>query len=81
MGMGMAEMPDTFGLIEYFITDIHTEIVGNEVRIICGVRRCGQIHWLYSTVMPAERLLVCSRACGDAAIEAFNSEQAPALAH
>jgi len=80
--MGMAEMPDTFGLIEYFITDIHTEIVGNEVRIICGVRRCGQIHWLYSTVMPAERLLINARACSEAALAAFDGEHmAPALAH
>jgi len=75
-------MPDTFGLIEYFITDIRTEVIGNEVRIICGVRRCGTIHWLYSVVMPAESLLVCSKACGEAALEAFNGDQpAPALAH
>ena len=70
-----AKMPDTFGLPEYFITDVVTEIDGSNVRIICGVRRGGQVHWLYSAVMPADRLMSGSRQCNDAAIEAYNLQQ------
>ena len=79
--MAIAEMPDTFGLIEYYVTDIHTEVIGNDIRIVCGVRRCGTVHWLYSVIMPAEHLLTCSRRCSEAALEAFNSDLAPAVAH
>jgi hypothetical protein len=64
--------PDTFGFVEYFVTDIATEISGTNVRMICGVRRGGQIHWLYSSVMPAELLLTNSKQCGTAAEQAFN---------
>lgn len=65
-------MPDTFGLAEYFITDVHTEITGSNVRMICGVRRGGQVHWLYSCIMPAELLILGSRQCREAAEQAFN---------
>jgi hypothetical protein len=65
-------VPDTFGLPEYFITDVVTEITGTNVRIICGARRGGEVHWLYSAVMPADRLLSGARQCANAAIEAFS---------
>jgi hypothetical protein len=64
--------PDTFGLKEFFVTDIVTEIAGTNVRMICGVRRGGEIHWLYSAVMPAELLLSNSKQCRTAAEQAFN---------
>jgi hypothetical protein len=70
-----AGMPDTFGLPEYFITDVVTEIIGSNVRVICGARRGGEVHWLYSTVMPADRLIAGARLCNDTAIEAFNLVQ------
>lgn len=65
-----ANLPDTFGLPEYFITDVVTEIDGTNVRIICGARRGGVVHWLYSTIMPADRLMCSARQCNTAALEA-----------
>jgi hypothetical protein len=50
------EIPDTFGLTEYFVSDIATEIDGPNVRVICGAKRGGQVHWLYSVVMRSDRL-------------------------
>lgn len=67
--------PDTFGLPEFFVTDIQTEIDGPNVRIICGVKRGGRVHWLYSAVMPADRVMVGAQLCNDAAIEAFSLQQ------
>jgi hypothetical protein len=67
--------PDTYGLPEYFISDIFTEIDGPNVRVTYGVRRGGQVHWLYSTVMRADLLITCSKRCKDTAIEAFNLQQ------
>lgn len=73
--MGMRETPsgapDTYGLPEYFISEIVTEIDGPNVRIICGVKRLGVIHWLYSSVMRADRLVVSSTQVKRAACEAF----------
>lgn len=74
--LGMpAEMPDTFGLPEYFISDVVTEIDGPNVRMVCGVRRGGVIHWLYSCVMRADRLIVSGQTVTTAAEEAFNLDQ------
>ena len=73
--MGMESVPDTFGLTEYFITDVFTEVDGGNVRIICGTKRAGAIHWLYSCIMPAERLIAASGQCQSAAQEAFNFMQ------
>ncbi len=73
--MGMKEAPnapDTFGLPEFFVTDVFTEITGSNIRIICGVRRGGIVHWLYSAVMPADMALGASVQCRDAAEEAFS---------
>jgi hypothetical protein len=74
--MGMQEeapsAPDMFGLPEYFITDVRTEITGSNVRICCGVRRGGVVHWLYSSVFPADLLIAHARAAAKAAEQAFN---------
>lgn len=72
--MGKMEMPDTFGLQEFFVTDIYTEVAGANVRLICGVKRGGVVHWLYSVVIPAERLIETSRQCREAAEKAFRSK-------
>lgn len=66
------ELPDTFGLPEYFISDVVTEIVGPNVRMVCGIKRGGQLHWLYSAVMRADQLIQASRMCANTAEEAFN---------
>lgn len=65
-------VPDTFGLPEFFVTEIFTEIAGSNVRMVCGVKRGGIVHWLYSCVMPAEVLLPSTAQCADAATEAFS---------
>ena len=70
-----AEMPDTFGLPEYFISEVVTEIDGPNVRMVCGVKRGGVIHWLYSCVMRADRLMVSGQTVTTAAEEAFNLDQ------
>ena len=75
--MGMSEepraaIPDTFGLPEFFISDVVTEIDGPNVRMICGIRRGGTVHWLYSCVMRADLLVLGSRQVNAAAQEAFN---------
>jgi hypothetical protein len=72
---------ETFGLQEFFITDVETEIIGNNVRVICGVRRGGEVHWLYSCVFPADLMLIANRKCFEAAKQAFCSEDLRALAH
>jgi hypothetical protein len=74
--MGMpARMPNTEGLPEYFISEVFTEIDGPNVRMVCGVKRGGQIHWLYSCVMRADHLISGGRHVTDAAEEAFNLQQ------
>jgi len=66
------ELPDTYGLPEYLISNVVTEIDGPNVRMICGIRRGGRIDWLYSCVMRADQLIGVSRDCNTAALEAFN---------
>lgn len=75
MGMehdGPTTAPDTFGLQEFYITDVLTEVAGTNVRMFCGVRKGGQVHWLYTAVMPAELLVSATTRCRQAAEEAFN---------
>lgn len=67
--------PDTYGLPEYKITDVVTEIDGPDVRIVCGVRKFGEVHWLYSCVIRADTLLAMNRQTRTAAEEAFNLHQ------
>jgi hypothetical protein len=66
------ELPDMFGLPEYFISEVVTEIDGPNVRIVCGIKRGGQVHWLYSAVMRADQLMRAVGECGSAAEQAFN---------
>ncbi|MFB6449282.1 hypothetical protein ACFDR1_16840 [Bradyrhizobium sp. 1AS5L] len=68
-------IPDTYGLPEFFISDVVTEIDGPNVRMICGIKRGGAVHWLYSCVMRADLLVVGSRQVNAAAQEAFNLMQ------
>jgi hypothetical protein len=68
-------LPDTFGLPEFFISDVVTEIDGPNVRMVCGIRRGGTVHWLYSCVMRADLLIAGSRQVNAAAQEAFNLSQ------
>jgi hypothetical protein len=88
--MGMPEdtsatMPETFGLQEFFITDVATEVIGTNVRMVCGVKRGGHIDWLYSVVMPADRLFVALRQASIATCEALRAlemtEVVRAIAH
>jgi hypothetical protein len=74
MGMPgvVVELPDTTGLPEFFISDVVTEIDGPNVRMICGIRRGGHVHWLYSCVMRADQLAISGRQVINAAQEAFN---------
>lgn len=77
--MGMKEeapsAPDTFGLVEYFATEVFTEISGTNVRMVVGVKRGSQTNWLFSVVMPADCLIMNARQCEGAAEEAFNLVQ------
>jgi hypothetical protein len=70
-----AEGPDTYGLPEYFISDVATEIDGPNIRVICGSRRGGHVHWLYSCVMRADLLVIAARQVEKAACEAFTLQQ------
>jgi hypothetical protein len=70
-----AKIPDTFGLPEYFISEVVTEIDGPNVRMVCGVKRGGVVHWLYSCVMRADQLMVSGQTVTMAAEEAFNIDQ------
>ena len=77
--MGIREMPvatpDTFGLPEFYVTEVVTEKASDgDIRIICGVKRGNRIHWLYCTVMPADKLLEATRRCEAAALEVFEIE-------
>jgi hypothetical protein len=65
-------VPDTTGLPEYFISDVVTEIDGPNVRMVCGIRRGGSVHWLYSCVMRADLLAISSREANAAAQEALS---------
>lgn len=76
IGMGVCkeivQIPDTTGLPEFFISDVVTEIDGPNVRMVCGIRRGGVVHWLYSCVMRADHLVLSGRHVTGAAQEAFN---------
>jgi hypothetical protein len=70
-----AEAPDTYGLPEYHVTEIRTEIDGRDVRMVFGTKRFGQINWLYTVVISPEKLLMLSQECATVAAEAFNLSQ------
>lgn len=65
-------MPDVYGLPHYVITEVIVEIDGPDVRMACGVKVFGTIHWLYTVTMRADRLITTTRNLDHAAHEAFN---------
>lgn len=65
------EMPDTFGIPEYLFSSVVTEIDGPNVRMICGIKRGGQMQWLFSCVARADQLIRMARDCQTAAAEAI----------
>jgi hypothetical protein len=67
-----AEVPDTYGLQEFFVSELLTEIDGPNVRTICGVKRSGSIHWLYCYVMRADLLAEAARQIEKVASEALD---------
>jgi hypothetical protein len=67
--------PDLYGLPEYKISEVMTEIDGPDVRIVCGVRKFGAIHWLYSVIVNADDYLRISRQVRMAAEQASNIQQ------
>lgn len=69
-GLRKVELPDTFGLQEFLISDVVTEIDGPNVRMVCGIKRAGQMHWLFSCVARADQLLGMASRCQCAALEA-----------
>jgi len=77
--MGILEMPadapDTYGIPEYHVSEVRTEIDGTDVRMVFGTKRFGQTQWLYTVVVNPERLLALCHYCQSAAEEAFNLAQ------
>jgi hypothetical protein len=70
-----ADAPDTYGLPEYHVTEMRTEIDGRDVRLAFGHKRFGQVQWLYTVVISPERLMTLTRDCQSVAEEAFNISQ------
>lgn len=70
-----AMTPDTAGLPEYRVTEVYTEIDGNDVRMAFGTKRFGHVEWLYTVVVAPDRLLQLCRHCELVACEAFNLGQ------
>jgi hypothetical protein len=70
-----AEALDTYGLPEYHVTEMRTEIDGRDIRMVFGAKRFGQIQWLYTVVVSPEKLMQLTRECQSVAEEAFNFEQ------
>lgn len=79
MGMAVmdlpADTPDTYGLPEYHVTEMRTEIDGRNIRMLFGHKRFGQIHWLYTVVVSPEKLLTLCYECEGVAEQAFNISQ------
>jgi hypothetical protein len=70
-----ADAPDTYGLPEYHVTEMRTEIDGRDIRMVFGAKRFGQIQWLYTVVISPERLMTLTSECRSVAEQAFNLSQ------
>jgi hypothetical protein len=68
-------IPDTYGLPEFFVTDIQAEVMGSNVRLTCGSRQGRSVQWRYTVILPAEQLMRIGRQCTQAAEEALNLMQ------
>ena len=83
--MGLREeahtAPDLYGLMEYKITEVLTEIDGPDVRILCGCRKFGVVHWLYSVVINAEDYLRINQQVITAAEQAVSIQRLMLRAH
>jgi hypothetical protein len=73
--------PDTYGLMEYKVSEVLTEIDGPDVRVLCGVRKFGQVHWLYSVVVNAEDYLRISNQVRTAAEQAVSIQRLLHISH
>lgn len=67
--------PDLYGLVEYKISEVLTEIDGPDVRVLCGIRKFGTVHWLYSVVVNAEDYLRINQQVRTAAEQAVNLQE------
>jgi hypothetical protein len=67
--------------MEYKVSEVLTEIDGPDVRVLCGVRKFGQVHWLYSVVINAEDYLRINNQVRTAAEHAINIQQLLTRAH
>jgi hypothetical protein len=74
--MAILEMPesapDTYGLPEYHVSEMRTEIDGRDIRMVFGAKRFGQIQWLYTVVISPEKLFTLTQECQSIAEEAFS---------
>jgi len=68
--------PASLDLPEYTISTTLAEVDGPNVRIYCGVKRGGYVHWLYSCVMRADHLLSAVQKSSVAALQAINENVA-----
>jgi hypothetical protein len=73
--------PDLYGLMEYKITEVMTEIDGPDVRVLCGCRKFGVVHWLYSVVINAEDYLRINQQIITAAEQALSIQRLMHRAH
>jgi hypothetical protein len=82
IGMAMlefpAEVPDTYGLPEYKVSEMRGEIEanGHDVRLLFGAKRFKQMNWLYTVVCSPDDLMRLSRQCEALAIEAMQISRA-----
>lgn len=67
--------PDTFNLPEYKISTVFTEIDGPDIRVCCGIKKFGQVYWLYTVVINAADYLRINEQVKAAAEEAYNLVQ------
>lgn len=67
--------PDAMGLPEYRVTEMYTEIDGNDIRMAFGTKRFGHVEWLYTVVVSPEKLLKFCHHCEMVALEVFNMKK------
>ena len=73
--------PDLYGLQEFKVSEVLTEIDGPDVRIACGIRKFGVVHWLYSVVINADDYLRINQQVSSAAEQAISIQRLMMRAH